>query len=100
MVEIESIVTESSKRSVVVLVEGRHKAPAPRAARRPWDFEGLPSFFDARLARFGGILLLSLDSGSLSSSTKMPRPPVIHATTDGRALATIICRAPPPSAKP
>ena len=94
VVEIESIVTESSKRSVVVLVEGRHKAPAPRAARRPWDFEGLPGFFDARLARFGGILLLSLDSGSLSSSTKMPRPPVIHATTDGRALATMICRAP------
>ena len=99
--QIESIVAESAKEASSLLVEGKQRrSAAPSGATTVGLARGLPSFFDARLARFGGILLLSLDSGSLSSSTKMPRPPVIHATTDGRALATMICRAPAPSAKP
>jgi hypothetical protein len=101
--QIESIVAESAKAPVVLLAEERSDASPSRASGgRPLDLrEALQTFLNARLARFGGIFLLGADFGSQPSSAKLPRTAVINATTDGRVLATMICRAPSaPPAKP
>jgi hypothetical protein len=100
--QIENLVAESDKGSLVLLVEEKSDAPPPRAAGRPMDLrEPLQAFLGARFARFRGIFLLGSDPGAQSSSPKLPRTAVINATTDGRALATMLCRAQAaPPAKP
>ena len=100
--QIENVVAESDRVSVVLLAEQKSDAPPARVAGRPIDLrEALQNFMNARLARFRGIYLLGTDPGEQSSAPKLPRTAVINATTDGRALATMICRAPAaPPAKP
>jgi hypothetical protein len=100
--QIENIVAESARANVVLLAEEKSDAPPPRAGARPMDLrEALQNFLTARLARFGGIYLLGADTGAVSSSPKLPRTAAVNATTDGRALATMICRAgAAPPAKP
>jgi hypothetical protein len=100
--QIENAVAESAKVNVVLLAEEKSDAPQPRAGVRQLDLrEALQNFMSARLTRFGGVYLLGSDTGAPSSSAKLPRTAVINATTDGRALATMICRAASaPPAKP
>jgi hypothetical protein len=98
--QIDSAVAESGRANVVLLAEEKSDAPPPRAGGRQLDLrEALQNFLSARLTRFGGLYLLGADTGAQSSSAKLPRTAVINATTDGRALAAMICRAaaaPPP----
>jgi hypothetical protein len=100
--QIENLVSESERASVVLLIEEKGDAPPARVAGRPLDLrEPLLLFLNARLTRFKGIFLLGSNPGEQSSSPKLPRTAVINATTDGRALATMLCRAPSaPPAKP
>jgi hypothetical protein len=100
--QIENLVAESDRASVVFLIEEKTDVPAARVAGRAIDLrEPLLIFLNARLTRFRGIFLLGSDPGTQSSSPKLPRTAVINATTDGRALATMLCRAPTtPPAKP
>jgi hypothetical protein len=99
---IENLVSESDRASVVLLIEEKGDAPPARVAGRPMDLrEPLLLFVNARLSKFRGIFLLGSNPGEQSSSPKLPRTAVINAATDGRALATMICRAPSaPPAKP
>jgi hypothetical protein len=100
--QMENLVSESDRSSVVLLIEEKGDAPPARVAGRPMDLrEPLLLFVNARLARFRGIFLLGSNPGEQTSSPKLPRTADVNATTDGRALATMICRAPSaPPAKP